>query len=221
VLAVVEPFPSLGAELLVALPPALELDRRADAREDVLRQLATTLPPDATREWTVDTVPGAPAVVIAEAAATYGPALVVLGLGRHAPVDRLLGSEVALDVLRRAACPVLAVPADGAAAFHRGVAAVDFSAASVRAAESAVELLAPDGTLALVHVRPTTSALLSGGAAVLAAWEDAYTRRTEELLARVAAMLRARRPDVRVTGLLRAGAPAAETLAVAPRSAPT
>jgi nucleotide-binding universal stress UspA family protein len=140
---------------------------------------------------------------------------VVLGLGRHSPIDRILGSETALGVLRRAGCPVLAVPAGGAATFRRAVAAVDFSAASVRAAEAAAALLEPDATLALVHVRPETSALLAGGAAVLAAWEEAYRRRTDELLARVSAMLRARRPDLRVAGVVRAGSPADQTLAVA------
>jgi nucleotide-binding universal stress UspA family protein len=130
-------------------------------------------------------------------------------------VDRIFGSETALGVLRRGACPVLAVPAEAAGTLAHAVAAVDFSAASVRAAEAAVDLLSDGGTLTALHVRPRTSALLSGGVAVLTAWEEAYTRRTDELLGRLTAMIRARRPDVRVTGMVRTGAPADVALAVA------
>jgi nucleotide-binding universal stress UspA family protein len=214
-LAVVEPFATYGAEYVVALPAELEIDRCQDARTDMRRQLATVLPDAGTNGWPVDAVTSSPPIAIAEAADARGARFVVLGLGRHSPVDRIFGSETALGVLRRTTTPVLAVPANAAGTFARAVVAVDFSAASIRAADATADVLAEGGTITLVHVRPRTSALLSGGAAVLAAWEEAYAHRTDELIARLAAMIRRRRPDLRVDAVVRAGTPADGILAAA------
>lgn len=82
-----------------------------------------------------------------------GATLIVMGIGRHAPIDRLMGSETVLQVLQVAEVPILAVAPDLMGAPHRVLAAVDFSGQSETAAGAAAELLADGGTLMLMHVR--------------------------------------------------------------------
>jgi len=137
----------------------------------------------------------------------------VLGMGRHAPFDRLFGTETALRTLRQTDRPVLAVPADAAGLPSRAVAAVDFTPASVRAAAVAVELMADGGTLVLTHVKPRVDAAKP----LLADWDRAYTARVGELFGRLQAMLAERRPDVRLTTEVIVGEPADALLQVAAR----
>jgi nucleotide-binding universal stress UspA family protein len=82
----------------------------------------------------------------------HSATLIVLGLGRHAVVDRWFGSETALRTMRLAHVPVLAVPAGARTLPKLAVAAVDFSEFSHDAARTALQILAPGGTLHLVHV---------------------------------------------------------------------
>jgi nucleotide-binding universal stress UspA family protein len=79
---------------------------------------------------------------------------IVMGLGRHGLVDRLLGSETALRVLRLADAPVLAVAPGSVSLPRRVIVALDFSPASLRAARASLPLLAPNATVYLVHVEP-------------------------------------------------------------------
>jgi len=78
--------------------------------------------------------------------------LIVMGIGRHRVIDRVVGTETALRVIQLASCPVLAI-APGFHALPRAVVvATDFSADSMRAAEAVRPLLAPDATVHLLHV---------------------------------------------------------------------
>ena len=80
--------------------------------------------------------------------------LIVLGLGSHGAIARLLHRETALRVVRAARTPVLAVPADAWGVPHSALAAIDFSPSSEEAARAALKLLGGDGTLYLTHVTP-------------------------------------------------------------------
>jgi nucleotide-binding universal stress UspA family protein len=75
-----------------------------------------------------------------------------MGIGRHRPVDRLIGAGTVLRTLRTVDCPVLAVTRSLVAAPASAAVGVDFSPSSANAAQSAARLLAPGGTLHLVHV---------------------------------------------------------------------
>ena len=212
VVAILEPIATYGAELLVALPPEFDTGRRADTREAVRQQLATLVGADGG-SWPVDTELGSPPQTIAQLAAARNASFVVLGIGRHSPFDRLFGTETALRALRQTDRPVLAVPADADALPMRAVAAVDFTPASVRAAEAAVDLMAEGGTLVLAHAKPRVNAAQP----LLADWERAYAVRVEELFGRLEALLGERRADVRIVRSIVTGEPADQLLEVVAR----
>jgi nucleotide-binding universal stress UspA family protein len=97
---------------------------------------------------------GEPPSAIVRAAAEWKASLIIVGLGSHAPVDRLFGTETALRVAHLGSVPILAVPANVVDLPRRGIAAVDFSTFSTDALQAAAGLLDKDGELALVHVVP-------------------------------------------------------------------
>ena len=157
VLTVVPPLPVLppmtgiasDAGLLWSYTPSddeLMAAQRARARTQLERL--------GVADWPVHVSFGDPAHEIAAAARARRATLVVMGIGRHKPIDRLLGTETALKVIRIAPVPVLAVPQDRERLPRRVVVAVDFSLSSREAARAGLELLADDGVLRLVHVRP-------------------------------------------------------------------
>ncbi len=95
---------------------------------------------------------GDPARMLTKAARDVGASLIVVGLGRHRPVDRLLGSETTLAIVRLAATPVLALAAEMRQPFQQVVVATDFSSTSERAFRQALPLLASDARVTFVHV---------------------------------------------------------------------
>ena len=105
-------------------------------------------------DWPLRSVTGWPAQEIAAMAKKHRATLVVMGIGRHKPIDRLLGSEVALQVVRQSEAPVLCVPRDRDRIPRRVLVGVDFSLASESAARAALAIIGDGGALRLVHVRP-------------------------------------------------------------------
>ena len=95
---------------------------------------------------------GAIAEEIGEVAREREATLVVVGAAPHQRVNRIIGGERAVHVLRSSTAPVLSVPPGFSALPRRIVVAVDFAPASVRAAQTALLLLPPGGTLTLLHV---------------------------------------------------------------------
>jgi len=91
---------------------------------------------------------------IAQVAHERSATMIVIGAAPHRRVNRIIGGERAVHVLRASEVPVLSVPPGFAALPRSVVVAVDFSPASVRAAEAALLLLAEGGTLTLLHVLP-------------------------------------------------------------------
>ena len=87
-------------------------------------------------------------------ATQHDASLIVMGLGSHGVMARLLHRETALRVARTAALPVLAVPPNAGGVPRRALVGIDFSPSSETAARAALDLLADDGTLYLAHVVP-------------------------------------------------------------------
>jgi len=122
----------------------------ATRRERVARQLRAA--GEVPNTWPVTVSGDDPAHAIADAARAASASLIVVGAGHHDVTARLFG-EVAVRVARHAPCPVLAVAREPMRVPpHVAVAAIDFSPSSVIAARAARDLLAPGGTLHLVHV---------------------------------------------------------------------
>lgn len=192
-------------------PPALfEEERRAALLRSVTEQVRRV--PHAGN-WPVEVAYGPPARTIAELARERRARLLIMGIGRHAPVDRLLSDETTLRTLRHADRPVLAVAAAMAHLPRSGVVGVDFSPMSVWAAEQALRILDEGATLTLLHARSRYDM----SHPVWEAWDAVYGRRVSELFARLLQMLEplATRAGVRLEPEIRVGDAADELLAFA------
>jgi len=77
---------------------------------------------------------------------------VIVGAAPHQRLNRLIAGERAAHLLRSSSVPVLSIPPGFDALPRNVVAAIDFSPASVRAAETALLLVASGGTMTLLHV---------------------------------------------------------------------
>ena len=139
-----------GVEL-VPVPEELDETRRRAMLEDVRRSVS--IAPAGNPAWPVEVHMGAPSHMLAHQARVRGASLMVMGIGRHNPLDRLFGTEVTLSTMRESSVPILAVGATFNGPEHV-VAGLDFSACSLRAAQIAIALLQGKGRLTLVHVRP-------------------------------------------------------------------
>jgi nucleotide-binding universal stress UspA family protein len=133
-----------------------------------------------------------------------------MGLGEHGVTARLMQRETALQVMRAASVPVLALPRDAWGIPHSAVAAIDFTASSETAAAAALDLLGGEGTLYVAHVLPRTMI----PHAEPPSWGDESTAGT---LKRLEAVVRRLDPPrgVHVEYVLLHGEPAHELLAFA------
>ena len=150
VLAVLERLPVYGMGIQVAMGTADFDDEReglllAQRKGDVERAVGTHA------SWSVRVVYGEPSRTIAEVAQEEKASLIVMGIGRHTPLDRVLGAEATLRTVRRASCPVFAVGSTLDALPHEVVIATDFSPASARAAQLVLPLLGARASLHFVH----------------------------------------------------------------------
>jgi nucleotide-binding universal stress UspA family protein len=103
--------------------------------------------------------------------------------------------ERAVQISRLSDRPVIVVPsAAKIGPVREAIVAVDFSPASQRAARFALDLVADDGELVLVHVKSAVN-LSDEGAGW---WEEGVTKRTTDLFRRFTALLRPGR-GIRVT----------------------
>ncbi|MGZ8375813.1 MAG: universal stress protein [Gemmatirosa sp.] len=193
VVAVLEPLPvyTLGYDAPF-LPPDFEEDRKTELSATVSRRLEAVF--GARERWQLDVRYGAPGRVIPEVARERRAGLIVLGREAQGPIDRLFADDVPLQVVRNASVPVLAISPTTSTPIRRVVVGMDFSAASVHAARTALSLLEPSADspalLVLVHVHSA----LDDAHPLLASW-------TQELPSHVAAM------QIRVRDLLRPYAP--------------
>jgi nucleotide-binding universal stress UspA family protein len=149
-LAVLEP-PS--SEALLYAPSYVNIN------QELRHALTDAVETQLRRTSNADNVPlaieeGRPADCIASRAKARGAALIAMGIGRHDPVDRLLGVEPAIAVLHRTSVPVLAASGGTRPVLRSIVIATDFSPASARAAQLALAFAADDATVHFVHAWP-------------------------------------------------------------------
>lgn len=207
VVTALEPLPFYGAVHNAPLPAEIEELRSAAALDRVRGRVREVVGDDA--HWRAELVYGSPARAIAARARDREAPLVIIGLGHHGLLGRLFG-ETALQTVRLAHRPILAVTAD----FHRlprcVIAAVDFGASSVAAIKTALPLLADDATLYLVHIWQRSGMLHPA----LQAQEAAYERHLPELFARLEREISAP-AGISVKPVELVGTPADELLAFA------
>lgn len=181
-IGVVEPIPMFDPGMMVTVPDGAI----AASREEALRLASEAQIREAGgSDWALRIESGGAAPTITRRAEELGCDLLVVGLGRHRPVDRLLGTETALQVVRMSPCPVLAVPATEVRLPRVAVAAVDFSEASRRAVEEAASILAVPGELHLVHASAGVQYLREGPDQ----WERDYLEEVDRRLERFAAAI--------------------------------
>ena len=150
VLSVVDPMPVpvfAGSVEIVPVPLEIDAERLERQREWVRALVARTV--DAP--WRVEIRTGDAGDVVLHAAREHDVSLVVMGIGRHRPIDRLLAAETTIHVARRLDRPLLAVAGEARGPVRNAIVAMDFTPSSVCAAELAIPLLAPGATLHLVH----------------------------------------------------------------------
>ena len=184
VIGVCEPMPGVAAGAEV-FPVSADLDesRRTKLLEALRRTMSMAVQGDPA--WPVAVLMGSPAWTLAHEATRRDASLLVMGIGRHNPLDRLFGAETTLATLRESRVPVLAVGADFPVRPTRVVVAVDFSTASIEAAHLALRFLAPGGQMTLVHVRPH----FAHPTADWQAWDSDYSRTLPPLFAQLMAQL--------------------------------
>ena len=153
VLGICEPTPSVAAGMdVLPVPAELDESRRASMLDDVRRAISISAAGDPA--WHVDVQMGSPPWLLATEALRRRASVIVMGIGRHNPLDRLFGTETTLATLRESRVPVLAVCPTFPVTLQHAVVGLDFSAASVKAAHLAARLISPNGRLTLLHVRP-------------------------------------------------------------------
>ena len=210
IVAVLEPMP-LRVDEDVALVPAVDLLQVRDDNlhcrvRDQLRTIIGDQPIGTNVRY------GRVAPVVAEAAEEWGARLIVVGLGRHAAVNRVSGwSETALRIAATSPVPMIAVAQGCVGVPKTVVVAVDFSNASERAADAAIRVVADGGELALVHVNPFPHSESSEAQG----WETVYLAGVRSLFGRLSARLRTTNDRVTIRTVLVGGRPAERVLEVA------
>lgn len=157
VFSAIEPLPvEIVASEPIMIPPSFEEGRR-ETREERVRACVDDVV-QSRGNWEVEVEHGEPAASIGRRARELEASLIVMGIGRHHPIDRIVGAETTLRVMRHASCPVFAVVGKVTTLPTEVVVATDFSAPCALAVEAVLPLLGDHATLHLVHVwQPSAS----------------------------------------------------------------
>ena len=145
------------------IPPPLDIvlaltdeEVRARTYDDQLKALRWRASHivDEPVDWEARILLGTPARTIAREAEAIDAALIVMGLRRYGPHDRVGRDETTLATIRTATRAVLAVAPDAECLPSRVMSAMDFSPASVAAASLACAVMRDHGRLTLAYVPP-------------------------------------------------------------------
>ena len=197
VVTVLEPLPVAVGEVVLPAPPS---NYELMVADSVLASIKAQIKRYGDASWPLRTEFGSPPRQILRAATELRPELIVVGLGRHGRLARILGAETAARVARNASVPVLAVNARTWSARNHAIVATDFGGASVRAAREALALLEPPGRVHLVHVRNAFNTTSFADAD----WPRAYAAAADEEFARLRETL-GTRPGIEITTALCVG----------------
>ena len=209
VYSAVEPRPvEMADSEPIPLPTGIEESRKESRVEHLRAGLGEVRAGD--HSWQLEVEHGDPVSGLLRRTSELDAALVVIGIGRHRPMDRLLGGETTLRVIRHTSCPVLAVSGDLQRRPREVVVATDFSPQSMHAARAALPLLARGATLHVVHVWQPT---ITDDPQVLGI-EKMYARSITARLVRFVADLRTP-PGVSVRTEVREGRGATQLIAYA------
>lgn len=208
VVGVVEPIPAFDVGMMITIPESGLAEARREGLEREIQEQVAEVTGD-RGSWPVEVDAGIPGPRIVRKAQDIGATLILLGLGRHRAVDRLLGGETALQVVRLSGCPVLAVPGAGGIIPRTALVAVDFSLHGEQAARAASRLIDPPGTLILAHVMQGLRFLRD----VPEDWETRYRSEVETRLQEFRGSLA--REGVEVRTRILEGDPARELLDLA------
>lgn len=168
-----------------ALPyPIVPTPAMLEGREAMVKQQMARLVPSAT-PWPVTIRTGDPVREIISQAKASDARLIIMGRGKHGPLERMLGGESVLKLLQLGETPVLAVETHLESLPKRVVIATDFSVFSVYAALVALDLIAPNATVELVHVAPS----LNETGPVMRDFAEEYRRQTETSFASLVSRL--------------------------------
>jgi nucleotide-binding universal stress UspA family protein len=136
----------------------------AVARQTVIEAQVQRVLGDGVETW-IEVRSGYPPAVLAASAVSHR-ALLVVGIGRPRVMDRLLGDESTLRLVREARSPVLAVAHASEIPPSRILLAMDFSEPSLMAARLALGLALPRADVIVAHVAPRSSEISWGSGAV-------------------------------------------------------
>jgi len=179
VLTVVTPFPhALPTGLMTATAGEVDVEGRKAAIERVREQLKGVR---GTGGWRVHAAIGWPVDSIAAAGRRWDASLIVMGIGEHSILARLVGSETAVGVAKRTSTPVLAVPPDFTGPLASAFAAIDFSDSSIAAARLAARLMPSNGSVTLIHTSIFAKPAAEAGSIV-----DLYSTGARDRLATIA-----------------------------------
>jgi nucleotide-binding universal stress UspA family protein len=153
-------------DLAVALADATIGDEvRSEQIAELRRGLNASL--GETVSWDIRMVLGTPAQAILHEATRLHAALIILGLRRHARMDRVLHDETTLEVIRHAECPVLGIAEGKKGLPVKSLVAMDFSPGSFEALSAARAVLADGATIVLAYAPPMTLDAPEDGEAVI------------------------------------------------------
>ena len=153
VVSAMRPF-SMPMYAFDAMPVPFETDAAVRiGREGMVKQQMERLVPN-SKPWPVSVQIGEPTREIVDHANALHACVILVGRGRHGPLERSLMGESVLRMLQLGDTPVLAVESTLNALPRNVVIATDFTAFSLYAAQVALKLVAPDAMIHLVHVAP-------------------------------------------------------------------
>ena len=203
------PFPhNVSTMLSLNQPASIDEESRQEVLEAVRRAVAEIAGAD---QWEKMAITGTPSEEINEIAERWGATLLILGLGHHNRLDRIFGSETAIAVMRHARIPFVAVPATSRGLPERALVAMDFTDASVAAANLAAQLVPQHGVLYVAHVCAFNGAPAEPGDLI-----DLYRAGARAKLDEIATKIR-RLADCAIETALLEGEPADAILALAKR----
>jgi nucleotide-binding universal stress UspA family protein len=195
----------------VPFPPGMEQDLMNDAQRGLDSAVNEALAGGA-KQVSGGLVSGVPWAEIVAQLENQAFDLCVIGTHGRTGLARILVGSVAEKVIRHAPCPVLAVPPNSDAnPFRSALVPTDFSETAMQALDLAGELVAPQGSITLLHVIEIPVSY-PGGVADPDFARD-LDRRAAAALDQEVARVKGK-TSARIVGQSRIGAPGAQTLAM-------